>query len=65
MRDDFPRNVVEELEKRAGHVCSYPQCRMVTRGAVYGNGEDARENVGQASHFCMARTDLGGAKKII
>lgn len=54
MRDDFPRKVVEELEKRAGHVCSYPQCRMVTRGAVYGNGEDAKENVGQASHITAA-----------
>ena len=37
MRDVFSRKVVKELERRAGHVCSYPQCRMVTRGAVHGN----------------------------
>ena len=54
MRDNFSKQTIRQLEVDAGHVCSYPQCRLVTRGDMLRNGTNASESAGQAAHITAA-----------
>lgn len=54
MRDGFDERTIRLLAEKAGYICSYPQCRMVT---TYPHGEMASEvsgNIGQAAHITAA-----------
>jgi hypothetical protein len=51
MRDDFTKQVIDRLAKRAGMKCSYPDCRMPTTGP---DGGDGITNVGVAAHITAA-----------
>lgn len=51
-RDDFSSKVVQQIAKRAGWLCSDPNCRAATIGATKdGQGEI---NIGTAAHICAA-----------
>ncbi|AKZ26586.1 hypothetical protein ACH51_09715 [Ralstonia solanacearum] len=51
-RDDFKKDTVLQIAKRAGWLCSYPTCRTPTVGATSdGEGEI---NIGTAAHICAA-----------
>lgn len=51
-RDDFSTKVVLQIAKRAGWLCSDPNCRAATIGATEdGTGEI---NIGTAAHICAA-----------
>jgi hypothetical protein len=51
-RDDFSSKVVQQIAKRAGWLCSDPNCRAATIGATKdGHGEI---NIGTAAHICAA-----------
>ncbi len=52
MRDDFPRQVVENLAKRVGNRCSNPTCRRLTSGP-HSEGSKAI-NIGVAAHITAA-----------
>lgn len=52
MRDDFSRKTVELLAKRAGNVCSNPNCRRSTFGAAA--DPDKWINIGSAAHITAA-----------
>ncbi|VVE15702.1 hypothetical protein PCO31110_02905 [Pandoraea communis] len=51
-RDDFNKDTVLQIAKRAGWRCSFPTCRADTVGATSdGEGEI---NIGTAAHICAA-----------
>ncbi|WP_186194538.1 NACHT domain-containing protein [Burkholderia gladioli] len=51
-RDDFKKDTVLQIAKRAGWLCSFPTCRVPTVGATSdGEGEI---NIGTAAHICAA-----------
>ncbi|WP_172274526.1 ATP-binding protein [Caulobacter sp. RHG1] len=51
-RDDFSSKIVLQIAKRAGWLCSDPNCRAPTIGATQdGQGEI---NIGTAAHICAA-----------
>ena len=52
MRDDFSRETVERLAKRAGYLCSKPDCRAPTVGAA--RSHEGVINVGVAAHITAA-----------
>jgi hypothetical protein len=52
-RDDFTKDVVIRIAKRAGWLCSYPNCRRYTVGAAEGSDSD-EINIGTAAHICAA-----------
>ena len=52
MRDDFSAQTIDRLAKRAGNVCSNPDCRRPTFGAA--KSHDGVMNVGVASHITAA-----------
>jgi WD40 repeat protein len=52
MRDDFPKNVVDALGKRAGFLCSNPVCRRSTIGPQKGGA--GAVNLGVAAHITAA-----------
>jgi hypothetical protein len=52
VRDEFKKRTVDELAKRAGCVCSNPECRIPTFGAA--PGHDGFVNVGVAGHITAA-----------
>jgi hypothetical protein len=51
-RDDFSKNTALQIAKRAGWLCSFPQCRVHTAGAT-ADGQD-EINIGTAAHICAA-----------
>jgi hypothetical protein len=52
MRDNFSRDVMEQLSKRAGSQCSNPTCQKVTSGP---NTDPAKAiNIGVAAHIAAA-----------
>jgi hypothetical protein len=57
-RDDFTKATVDTLAKRAGGLCSNPECRRPTFGA--NRGDDGVANVGVAAHITAA--SLGGPR---
>jgi hypothetical protein len=52
VRDDFSKQTIDQLAKRAGNVCSNPNCRKPTFGAA--RGHDGFVNVGVAGHITAA-----------
>jgi WD40 repeat protein len=52
MRDDFPKQVIDLLAKRVGHVCSNPACRRQTSGPHEDEGRAV--NIGLAAHITAA-----------
>ena len=52
MRDDFSAQTIDRLAKRAGNVCSNPDCRRPTFGAA--KSHDGFVNVGVAGHITAA-----------
>jgi hypothetical protein len=52
MRDDFTQKTIEILAHRAGYRCSYPDCRLPTRGAA--SDDDGTINIGVAAHITAA-----------
>lgn len=52
MRDDFSKATVELLAKRAGYLCSNPECGMLTVGATPTEGKSMI--VGVAAHITAA-----------
>lgn len=56
-RDDFPKNVKETLAKRAGYLCSVPDCKRLTIGP---NADPNKStNTGVAAHIISASPDNG------
>src|SRR5688572_11314948 len=51
-RDDFTQPTKDRLAKRAGYLCSNPECRQLTIGAAPGN--DDVVNLGVAAHITAA-----------
>lgn len=54
MSADFPRSVVETLARRAGNICSNPDCGAITSGPA--EEESRAVNVGEAAHIYGARS---------
>ena len=52
MRDDFSKETIERLAKRAGYACSKPDCGIPTVGAA--QGHDGVMNIGVAAHITAA-----------
>lgn len=52
MRDDFTKRNIDRLAKRAGYLCSNPECRIPTVGAAH--GDDGFVIVGVAGHITAA-----------
>ena len=52
MRDEFRKPTIEEIAKRAGNLCSNPECQRPTFGPK--EGEEGYINVGVASHITAA-----------
>lgn len=52
MRDDFSQKTIELLAKRAGNICSKPDCRRSTFGAAA--DPDKWINIGNAAHITAA-----------
>jgi hypothetical protein len=52
VRDDFSAQTIDRLAKRAGNVCSNPDCRRPTFGSA--KSHDGFVNVGVASHITAA-----------
>lgn len=50
MRDDFKESTKKYLAKKAGYICSYPQCRMGTTFCKKASGA----YIGQAAHITAA-----------
>lgn len=50
---DFSKRITEELAKRASHVCSNPDCRIVTIGPS--SDPEKSTNLGEAAHVYGAR----------
>ena len=53
MRDNFPEAVKQRLAQKAGFICSYPQCRVMT-SKCQSLGVSSSYNVGQAAHITAA-----------
>jgi len=51
-RDDFPKDVIKQLEQRVASRCSRPGCGQVTSGPAADTTK--RINVGVAAHICAA-----------
>lgn len=51
-RDDFSQHVKEILAKRAGQICSNPNCQVSTSGPH--TQLDKAVNLGVAAHICAA-----------
>jgi hypothetical protein len=56
-RDNFSRDVIDRLAKRAGMKCSCPQCRLPTSGP---DAAEGTTNLGVAAHITAASP--GGAR---
>lgn len=56
-RDNFPRETIDRLARRAGMKCSNPDCRLPTAGPDAGDGTT---NTGVAAHIAAASP--GGAR---
>lgn len=54
-RDNFSKATIESLAKRAGCLCSNPECRQPTFGAS--QGDDGVVSVGVAAHITAASPD--------
>jgi hypothetical protein len=52
VREDFSKGTIEQLAKRAGYVCSEPDCGIPTVGAAQGHG--GVMNIGVAAHITAA-----------
>jgi len=52
VRDDFTQKTIDTIAKRAGYLCSNPECRSSTVGAA--QGHDGIMNVGVAAHITAA-----------
>lgn len=52
-RDNFTQATVVQIGKRAGWLCSFPNCRKFTVGATADDNEKSI-NTGTASHICAA-----------
>ncbi len=52
VRDDFTKSTIETIAKRAGYLCSNPECRILTVGAA--SGHEGFVNVGVAAHITAA-----------
>lgn len=52
MREDFSKTTIDKLAKRAGLLCSNPNCRVPTMGA--NSGSDGVLNIGVAAHITAA-----------
>ena len=52
MRDDFSSRTKEVIAKRAGYLCSNPECRCATVGAA--RGDDSTVSIGVAAHITAA-----------
>lgn len=57
-RDDFTQATIKMLAERVGHLCSNPECRVLTRGAKYGSSGSA--GIGVAAHITAAA--VGGPR---
>ena len=51
-RDDFPQKVIDNVAKRAGYMCSWPECGKRTVGA--GEEQATVVNIGVAAHINAA-----------
>ena len=57
-RDDFSKAVIDALSKRAGFMCSNPNCRKLTVGS---NSNDSKATIiGEAAHITAAA--VGGPR---
>ena len=52
MRDNFSKNVKENLAKRVGYLCSNPECSCLTIGPK--KGKNGAVNIGVACHITAA-----------
>lgn len=52
MRDDFKNPIKLKIAKRAGYLCSNPQCRRLTIGAA--EGDEGVVNIGVIAHITAA-----------
>jgi hypothetical protein len=52
MRDDFSQKTIKILARRAGNLCSNPECRLPTEGASF--EADGYVSVGIAAHITAA-----------
>jgi hypothetical protein len=52
VRDDFTKQTIEAIAKRAGYLCSNPACKSPTVGSALGH--DGFVNVGVAAHITAA-----------
>jgi hypothetical protein len=52
VRDNFTQRTIETIAKRAGYLCSNPECRSPTVGAALGH--EGTVNVGVAAHITAA-----------
>jgi hypothetical protein len=52
VKDDFTKRTIDRLAKRAGYLCSNPECRIRTVGAKH--GDDGFAIVGEACHITAA-----------
>ena len=55
MEPDFNRKTVETVAKRAGFLCSNPECRILTVGPNVQQSKST--NIGEAAHIRGARSD--------
>jgi len=55
VRDEFTQPTKDRIARRAGWVCSNPDCRCATVGAA--EGDDGVINVGVAAHITAASSD--------
>ena len=53
MRDDFLQNTKDQLGKRAGFICSYPNCQRMTMAASQ-DRESQLTITGVAAHITSA-----------
>src|SRR3982750_4211612 len=51
-RDDFSKSTIDALGKRAGYLCSNPDCRQPTIGA--NENENKSTLIGEAAHITAA-----------
>ncbi len=51
-RDEFSEKVKAELANRAGNICSFPGCNILTKAAS--DDDISLRNIGEAAHICAA-----------
>jgi hypothetical protein len=52
-RENFPKNVIDNVAKRAGYLCSNPGCRKKTVGPSE-NNSSKHVSIGKAAHITAA-----------